>query len=273
MRRIKPCVNPVHGKGSNTIYLSDGEMGANMFSIAVCDSDNNDREILRSMAEDWISEHGSIVSSLTVFDESEKLIKKLEAGTRYDLYLTEAKQEKTDGIALAEYIRTLDEEALIVFVTGSDEYALRAYELHVLRYISKPAKSEEVRSALDFAYHLFLGKPAFTVFIKGTGMVVPLSVDDIMFVENNIRVMTYNLSNGETIQGTRRNISFEQAMEPLMVSPSFIQTHKSYFVNMRFISALKSDSVVMTNGREIPISRKNLSNVRKEYMAFMRRRK
>lgn len=244
-----------------------------MFSIAICDSDRAGAERVSRIAEQWLKENGGNIGSAAVFSNSAELSERLHDGIRYSLYIMETLAPQVDGLALGERIAQSDPNAMIVFVTQSDEHALRAYEMHALRYISKPADEAELRSALEFAYNLYMSRPGSTIFIKGTGEVVPLSTDEIMYIENNIRVMTYHLSDGRQVKGTRRNISFEAALEPLTAYPEFIQTHKSYFVNMRFISALRADSVVMQDGREIPISRKNLSAVRKEYMSFMRQTK
>ncbi len=240
-----------------------------MFSIAVCDTNTTDIAVTERMIKRWFADNSGISGDVTLFGRGPSLLQAVEGGERFDLFLLESEPE---GMQLCRRLREINSEALIVLVTGSDSYAMEAYRLHVLRYITKPADESELRSALNLAYCLYMARPSVTIFIKGVGEVIPVNADEIMYVENNIRVMTYNLSDGKTVRGTRRNISFEAAMAPLS-SACFIQTHKSYFVNMRYISALRSDSVLMVDGREIPISRKNLASVRRDYMAFMRHKK
>jgi len=52
------------------------------------------------------------------------------------------------GIELAEIIRALPEQPLIVFVTAFEEFALKAFEVEALDYILKPFTEERVARAV-----------------------------------------------------------------------------------------------------------------------------
>lgn len=48
----------------------------------------------------------------------------------------------------------------------------------------------------------------------------------------------------------------------------FVQIHKSYLVNMKYISVIEKDSVVMTNQRSIPLSRHRKKEVKERYRQY-----
>lgn len=50
----------------------------------------------------------------------------------------------------------------------------------------------------------------------------------------------------------------------------FVQIHKSYLVNMKYISVIEKDSVVMTNQRSIPLSRHRKKEVKERYRQYRR---
>jgi DNA-binding LytR/AlgR family response regulator len=55
-----------------------------------------------------------------------------------------------NGIETARMVRKILPEALIVFATAYDEYALEAFEIHAVGYILKPFDEEKLRETIDF---------------------------------------------------------------------------------------------------------------------------
>ncbi|GAB2541326.1 response regulator [Gracilibacillus alcaliphilus] len=53
------------------------------------------------------------------------------------------------GIDLAEQLLNIQPSLHIVFVTGYNEYAVKAFELNALDYIMKPVKEERLRAAIN----------------------------------------------------------------------------------------------------------------------------
>ncbi len=108
--------------------------------------------------------------------------------------------------------------------------------------------------------------------IKGINSVTSVVIDDIMYIENNVRNTVYTLNNNKQIISVRRNGSFEESLGPLLKVPYFIQTHKSFFINLKYVSALHSNTITMDDNKKIPISRKHLSTVRAKYLNFITKR-
>ncbi len=235
-----------------------------MFSVAICSGDKQ----LAEMTERWISQNERVSGGVVLYADEKKLAEDIVSGRRFDLYILGIVRPEAVGIKLGELIRSTGSAASIVYVTDGEEYAFQAYRLHAIRYLIIPVEEQELFSALELAYGIYLSRPCSTIYVKNAGEVTILNTDDIMYVENAVRVMTYNLNNGGRAVGKRRNISFEAALEPLSQLPNFIQPHKSYFINLNYVNALEGDSIVMENGAVIPISRKNLPNVRRQYNAF-----
>ena len=93
-----------------------------------------------------------------------------------------------------------------------------------------------------------------------------------MYVENSVRNTIYTLNNNKQIINVRRTGYFEQALGPLLEIPYFIQTHKSFFINLKYVNSLHSNIVIMDDNKKIPISRKHLSSVRTSYLDFISKR-
>lgn len=99
--------------------------------------------------------------------------------------------------------------------------------------------------------------------------IAPVALEELLYVENSERKMTYVLSDGRHITNRRRGGSFESAVGPVAESKEFLQPHKSYFINMKYIRSLYSDHIVMDDGKDIPIARGKAPEIRRRYLAFL----
>ena len=242
-----------------------------MFSVAICDNDEKDLDVLMQEVKIWLERFHPEEGSLSIFSDSGEILKDLQSGSCYDLYLLDVIMPQITGIQLGNAIRRRDRDAAIVYITSYREYALEAYGLHAIRYLTKPIQREELWSALDFFYTLFLNKTRPTMIVKGSGSLTSVTISDVMYVENDVREVFFTLRDGKKITGVRREGSFEDAVAPLLDMPYFVQVHKSFCVNLYYIDMIHSDKITMDDGAIIPISRRHLTSVKNKYMEFVLR--
>lgn len=241
-----------------------------MFRIAICDDKMQELEKLRYGIEQWLEENTAVDGSVTIFRDSKELAGILENGKRrFDLYLLDIMMDGVDGIRLGRLIRSHDPDALIIYVTLSPEYALEAYGIHAIRYLVKPVGQEELYSALNMGYALFSTRPRHTLLINGTDSMTSIIMEEIMYVENHLRNVIYTMNDGNCVVSVRRSGTFEEAVGALATEPDFLQPHKSFFVNIKYIRALQSDVVLMDDGREIPVARRRMTEIQNRYIQFI----
>ena len=237
-------------------------------TIALCDNQKLDVGSSEIVIKDRFpsTEHENV--RVSVFSDYNALRLRLTDGFSADIYVIAVSAHGMEGIELARAVRRISPEAPIIILAANRNYAYDAYELHAIRYILKPADPAELTSALDLAYLIHSASPADTIQIRMPGEVRTVNSDDVVYVENNVRNMRYILRDGSVMTGTRRNISFESFFEPLLNSGRFVQPHKSFIINIRYIRSVRSTNVLMTNGVQIPISRRHISEVQEAYKRF-----
>lgn len=240
-----------------------------MFKTAICDNDRSDLDLLCREAESWLELHKNINGKIVPFQDAGKLIESLTAGERFDLFLLDVMMPKLNGIELGRAIRDIDSDVPVVYVTSSRDYAFDAYSIHAIRYIKKPVEREQFRSALDLAFTLHMSSSRHMLLIQCSDTVSRVVMEDIVSIENNLRETTYTLCDGRKVVGTRRSGSFEDSVGEVASAKEFIQPHKSFFVNMNYIRAIRSDKIVMDDGVEIPITRRRLTEVKEKYIGFI----
>lgn len=237
------------------------------FSIVICDYDRHDVRIIEAMTREWLIENAR-EADLTVFTDPVKFRDSFISGTSYDIYLLGVSMHGTSGIDLGRLIHTRYPNAPLIYVTRSKGHALDAFSVNALRYILKPIDYMEFVSALDFAYIVHRAAPRNLVTVRLPGAVTNINEDDVVYIENNVRSMKYVMKGGEVVNGTRRNISFENFFAPLLSSGKFVQPHKSFIVNLNYISSMRTTSIKLSTGVNIPISRRHITEVHEAYDKF-----
>lgn len=106
--------------------------------------------------------------------------------------------------------------------------------------------------------------------IKGRDETVLVKPEQIVRVEHVSRVMQFYMSDGSIYTSIYIRQPFEAELEQLLSDGHFIQPHKSFIINMDYISEVTPREFVMTDGAVIPISRNN-GEVKKQYLEYLTR--
>ena len=157
----------------------------------------------------------------------------------------------------------------IVFVTSSTEFALKAYHVRAVRYLLKPLNRELIDEMLDFVTTHLLTKKDKLFEINTKKGCVNINYSEIIYVENVARRMWVTLKNGKVYQSVGIRDSFEKQVGCLLQEENFIQPHKSYVVNLDYVSSYTTSILHMDNDSDIPISRRNSLEVKQRYLKYL----
>ena len=163
------------------------------------------------------------------------------------------------GFDLLKLVPGLESE--LIFITAHAEYALEAFSHAATGYIVKPVRDKDLVVAVDRAMARINDKKAAhtktrsfvdgKIGIANNNGIDYLDVSDILYfeaVEGYTKVITKNSS----ILSSFRIGKVASILEGM----PFFQVHRSYIVNLNYISRYDSSGfVVMANKDEIPVSR------------------
>ena len=237
--------------------------------IAVCDDRPEDMVLLHTGVDAWLANTPGLRGRVQEFASPAALCERLRHGASYDIYILDILMPEMDGISLGRMIRRGDSELPVIYVTSSTEYALDAFGIHAVGYIPKPVNRQELAAALQTAYTLHITRRREVISVRDGIQIAPVALEELLYVENSERKMNYVLSDGRHITNRRRGGSFESAVGPVAENKEFLQPHKSYFINMKYIRSLYSDHIVMDDGKDIPIARGKAPEIRRRYLAFL----
>ncbi len=159
--------------------------------------------------------------------------------------------------------------ARIIFVTASDEFALRAFRFAAVDYLLKPIDPEQLKSAVQRARRQMAGareslsvlqeaisKPdalPSRISLHTQERILVVEVDQIVRCEADDNNTRFLLSGGEKVFVTRTLKHFEQLLE----GHDFIRVHQSHLVNFRYVRGLEKKEggyLLLKNGEMIPVS-------------------
>ena len=70
---------------------------------------------------------------------------------RVDLALLDIDMPGMNGMELAQYLKSLDPDTAVIFLTGYSQYAVEAFSMHVSGYLLKPVSREKLSEEISYA--------------------------------------------------------------------------------------------------------------------------
>lgn len=188
----------------------------------------------------------------------------LEAKKQFDLVFLDIQMEGMDGMDTARVFRKMQPEAILIFVTGSKEYVFEAFDVSAFHYLLKPLEERKFAEVLNRAIgesqrckagrqeRLFIRKKNLTIDQK-----------DILYIESRgKKVDIHTLKETFSIYGAMNELEMQ-------LSGSFYRCHRGYLVNMAYITEYGADSITLTGGARVYLTKKKHGEFVKAYMWYL----
>ncbi len=231
--------------------------------IAICDDNRDDLFSISSILDAYIQERGLPIF-YKAFHSSIDLLSTSKSG-EYDLYLLDVMMPVLNGMDAAKEIRSVDKMAKIAFLTFSPEFAIESYSVKACNYILKPVTKEKLFFALDDVMATSNMENEAAIVVKSSEGIVKILLSQLTYVETLDRKVLYYLSSGTTVACAS---GFSVVCEELSNYSEFVQTHRCYMVNMRYIRKITNTEIILQSGASLPISRKRVAELKERYLAF-----
>lgn len=162
-----------------------------------------------------------------------------------------------------------DLKSKIIFVTASDEFALRAFKFAAIDYVLKPYSHEDLSLAIARAKEQLQPDKERLEILKNTlsapeqkpdkislhtlDQIIIVNLDDIVRCESDSNNTIFHLQDKRKIFVTKTLKYFSDMLQ----SYDFVRIHQSHLVNLQYISAyIKTDGgyLMLKNGENVPVS-------------------
>ena len=100
--------------------------------IAICDDEKSYIEKIKKDIKSFQTHENEF--EFSEFESGEEFIAEF-SNDKYDLLILDIEMKDLNGLQTAEFIRQLDKNVILIFMTGYDKFVYQGYEVKAFRYI------------------------------------------------------------------------------------------------------------------------------------------
>ena len=227
--------------------------------VAIADDDARDTALLKGYVEEYCAKN-SIAVLTHIFSDGLEFIRSTE---NHDIVFLDIQMGKLDGLETARLLRKIGKESILIFVTNMAQFAIKGYEVDALDFIIKPANAASITYVMDKAMKRLSGSNSTMFSLKTANGAISLAENDISYVEVFDHNLVYHTAKGEyTVRGRLSDV-----LEKLD-SERFVLCNRSFIVNLRYVSNITSDYLMIGNTR-ISISKSHRKELMQRFSSFL----
>lgn len=210
-----------------------------MIRVAIVDDEQEACREMVSYVEKYCARTLEKIETV-VFSDGEALVEEYGAG--FDILFLDVRMKHMDGMTTAEYIRKLDQEVEIIFVTSMAQYAIKGYEVRAMDYLVKPVSECAFAERLHKAIGRIRKRTGTILLIPVENGAYRLDTRKIHYIESEGHKLHIYAETGDwTLSGTMK------AMESQLASHHFARCNNGYLVNLANVKTVRQNAVVVGN--------------------------
>ena len=217
--------------------------------IGICDDENVIRDKIEKICINETKKYCEDVVIQKYSDGREVLEKD------FDILILDIEMEDVDGIVVKNYFQKRKKDTIIIFVTSHNVMMSQAFGVNVMGFVAKSYLDNQLQVMLDGAMKRVMN----TVSIEG------VDSRKVCYIQAEHIYNILHLENETEVSVRCSSADLEKMLEVV----GFIRVHRTYIINMAYVDHIK-DKTVLVNKREIPVSARLKSRLRKEYSRYCR---
>jgi len=179
-------------------------------------------------------------------------ISELNRNPTIDLLFLDINMPKISGLS---FYKSLQHPPLVIFTTAYPEYALEGFEVNATDYLLKPFSFDRFFIAVNKAVEKINSKTSRTtqedfIIIKSDKKLHKITLNDIYYIEAFGDYVKVHLENSCLLTYS----TFSKMLDSLP-NKNFIQTHKSFAVNLSKMTLIDGNQVVLDQ-MKVPVGQK-----------------
>ncbi|MDR0920289.1 MAG: LytTR family DNA-binding domain-containing protein [Oscillospiraceae bacterium] len=191
--------------------------------------------------------------NIEVFNSGQKLIEfTKQPEYKTNLLFLDIEMPGINGVEVGRQLSEILKNNFIQidYVTHNDSYVKELFEIRPMGFVDKPITKEKIYKQLNIYIDVYCRKPQYFEY-GSKKSTEKIEIKEILYIESQSHSNVIFLCNGE-------EISYSGNLCDVLSSDCgncFIQIHKSLVVNKIHIKAYKKDNVILSDNKEILISK------------------
>jgi DNA-binding LytR/AlgR family response regulator len=234
--------------------------------IAACDDDPGILDVYSYLIAECFLYH-NISASIEKFTDPLKLPDAVK-NSDFELLFLDIDMPGVDGITLAKRLRASGVDIDIIYVSSKEELVFKVFDIQPYSFIRKNKFLEEIAGVVrSYVKSRESGEKRHFVIQQRSGDILTLDLNKTLYFEGegkNQKAYMFMNSTPLLVQSSMKEL------EERLAGNGFIRVHKGFLVNYQFIDSIKNSNVILTNGGTVPISRRNVNQVKEQYLNLMK---
>lgn len=238
-----------------------------MITAIIIDDEQRSRDVLKKTIEKYCKDV-KIIATGNCVDDGVDLIRSYNP----DLIFLDIEMPNGNGFTLFDKVKNINFD--IIFTTAYEEYAIKAFRVAALDYLTKPIDHRQLQDAVNRLKNkkkLQINEQRFALLLENISnrpdefnkIALPtnegytmINTGEIVFCEADENYTIVYLLNGERMVVSKTL----KLIEELLPHKIFYRIHRSFVVNLNLIkeySKENGNSVIMKTGKTIDVSERN----------------
>lgn len=230
-----------------------------MLLIAIVDDTPQDALQLRALVENYLALKNE-AARIRVYHDGVEMIRAQED---YDIVFLDIHMDKLNGLEVAHFLRKINKNSILIFVTYMAQMAIRGYEVDAIDFILKPSDQASINRVMDKALERIESRSGTLIALKVAKELISISSNKIYFVEVYDHDLIYHTEDGDyrvrgQLSEVRKKLDEKQ----------FILSSRSYLVNLRHVISVHDD-YLLCGGGKVPLSQARRKEIESRFISYL----
>ena len=227
--------------------------------LAICDNENADLLHIKKLVLEYSK--NNYFFDIYTYQDYNKLLEEI---IDFKLHNSRCPFRRSKQVfKLAKQIHDINKDIKIIFCSINPEYSIEAFEVNAFRYLVKPIDKQKLFEYLDEIRKN--EKESQIDLLDYQRKKCTFNILDICYIDMNGRLSTIHFKNKFTI--TVRKTMKDWIL--LLNNYNFHLTHKGVLVNLKYVSLIEKEIVILKNGDSVYLSRKYRKEFEEKFMNML----
>lgn len=227
-----------------------------MLKIGICDDDEEFTIQLEKFIVKYLGKN-NFKADIQTFIHSQDLFKYVQNEEMFDILFLDIELDDRTGIDIGRSLRSEfhNDSIQIVFISSKENYALQLFNIRPLNFLVKPIEYNKVEYIMDEYNRLFKFQHSYFEYHAGK-QTYKIDEQSILYFQSfGKKVSMITCTGQKEFYGKLSDVYTR------LNTHSFCVVHKSYIINIRYVSEYGKEKIEMTNGDVVPVSRSMRDNL------------
>lgn len=230
--------------------------------IAICDDEKIFRERLIKALNEYTDKYGYTFSYYEYSDGCHLL----SADITYDLIFMDYQMNKTNGIDVVDTLRKRNDDTTVIFISSFTDMVFKSFEVRTYRFLVKPLNINKLYEALSSFIKMYDTEKYLIVKNDKLDMSERITEDSVIYAEADNVYCKIRTANNTYVY--KKTLS---SFEKMLRSDFFFRVHRTYLVNLKYISSYSETEIIMDNNEKALIAKTKYHSFQQAYFNYLKR--